>query len=235
MNVNRYLLWTAAFILLSNAVETVQAQNIQGGIDFLVGAPQGEFRQNVQRNGYGVSGHVGFAPELNPFLIGIEIGYLNYGSEYRREPFSTTIPDVTVDVRTNNNFLALHFALRIQPNTGNFRPYIDGMVGGNYLFTTTTIENANNPSQEVASSTNISDWAFSYGGGGGFLIRLYSRNEGGKDQEFLLDLGARYILGGELQYLKEGSIRRENGSVIYDKIRSKTDLMQFMIGIVFRF
>jgi len=201
----------------------------------MVGVPKGVFKQNLQRNGYGGSGHIGFAPEQNPFLVGIEVAYLNYGSESRLEPFSTTIPDVTVNVKTTNNFLAMHFTFRIQPNTGNFRPYIGGSVGGNYLFTTTTIENANNVNQEVASSTNVSDWAFSYGGGGGIMIRVYSREEDGRKQEFLLDLGVRYIVGGELQYLKEGSIRRENGRVLYDVLQSKTDLMGFLIGVAFRF
>jgi hypothetical protein len=232
---NAWRLISAILALVCLTTTPLQAQKFQGGLDFMVGVPKGAFKQNLQRNGYGASGHIGFAPEQNPFLVGIEVGYLNYGSESRREPFSTTIPDVTVDVNTTNNFLAMHFTLRIQPNIGNFRPYIDGLIGGNYLFTTTKIENTNNLSQEVASSTNVSDWAFSYGGGGGILIRVYSREEGGKNQEFLLDLGVRYIVGGELQYLKEGSIRRENGRVTYDILQSRTDLMGFLIGVAFRF
>jgi len=73
-----------------------------------------------------------------------------------------------------------------------------------------------------------------YRGGGGLLIRVYSREEGGINEEFLLDVGVRYIVGGELQDPKEGSIRRAIGQVIYDTLQSETDLLGFLIGMAFR-
>ena len=139
-------------------------------------------------------------------MIGLEVGFMNYGSSDRREPFSTTIPDVFVRVSTTNNFILGHAILRLQPNAGVFRPYIQGMVGFNYLFTDTKIENENNAGQEVASSTNLSDGAFSYGGGAGLMFLVYRPNDGTVSDIFV-DLGARYVFGGEAEYLKEGSIR----------------------------
>ncbi len=218
-------------------IHHVSAQEFQGGLHFLLGVPQKEFRTNIDRNGYGLSGQIGFAPHAAPFMVGLEVGYMNYGSEERQEPFSTTIPDVTVDVNTNNNIVLAHALLRLQPNTGFFRPYAEGLVGLHYLFTTTEIRNRGNVGEEVASSTNFDDVAFSYGGGGGMMFRVHQagQDDGSGIKEVLIDLRVRYVIGGEAEYLREGSIRRENGRVSYDIQRSETTLMTFQIGAVVRF
>ena len=92
---------TAAVLL---AASSLFSQNFQAGADFLVGLPQGAFKNNVNRAGYGITGNIGFAPSGYAYMLGVEFGFMNYGTEKRREPFSTTIPDVTVDVETQNNF-----------------------------------------------------------------------------------------------------------------------------------
>jgi hypothetical protein len=207
----------------------IRAQEVQGGLDFLVGFPQGEFKRNINKTGYGIVGNVGWAPEESPFMFGIEVGYMIYGSESRREPFSTTIPDVTVNVNTHNNLVPGHVIARVQPNVGTFRPYVQGMVGMNYLFTNTTIENRGG-GEEVASDVNQSDVTFSYGGGGGIMVSVYTGGENESIQNVLIHLGARYVKGGNARYLKEGSIRREAGRVIYDTLESTTDLLTFLIG-----
>jgi hypothetical protein len=210
------------------------AQTWQGGLDFMIGSPQGEFRKNVDRVGFGGTANAGYAPEGTPIMLGLEIGFMNYGSSSRRESFSTTIPDVFVDVSTTNNFIFGHAILRLQPNTGRLRPYLQGMVGFNYLFTETKIENINVPGQEVASSNNLSDGAFSYGGGAGLMFLVYTPDDGSISGVFV-DLGARYVYGGEAEYLKEGSIRNVNGRVTYDVLKSRTDLLVLQLGASVRF
>ena len=59
--------------------------------------------------------------------------------------------------------------------------------------------------------------------------------EGKKPFQILLDAGLRYVIGGEAQYLKEGSIRREGGNVTYDLTESKTDMLRLHVGVVGRF
>jgi hypothetical protein len=216
--------------ILIFVTESALAQTWQGGIDFMVGSPQGEFRKNVDNAGFGVAANIGYAPQGTPIMLGLEFGFMNYGSADRREAFSTTIPDVSVKVSTTNNFVLGHAILRIQPNAGSFRPYLQGMAGVNYLFTETKIENANSTGQEIASNNNLSDAAFSYGAGAGVMILVYSPPEGGV-KDIFVDLGARYVYGGEAEYLKEGSIRNVNGSVVYDKLKSRTDLLVLQLGV----
>jgi len=229
-----------SFLLLLLVVPSL-AQNLQGGADFLIGVPQGAFRDNVNRSGFGITGNIGLAPAGSVFMVGVEVGFMNYGSEKRRESFSTTIPDVTVDVETENDFALGHLFLRIQPNAGLIRPYLEGAIGGNYLFTKTSIRNTGGGGEEVASSTNLDDAAFSYGGGAGVLVRLVeydtegSRGDNGPFKELLLDVRCRYLKGSEAEYLKEGSIRRVAGRVVYDVNKSETSLLTFQIGISVRF
>lgn len=214
--------------------DEVFAQNYQGGIHFLLAAPQGDFEKNVDRNGYGISGQIAYSPQVSPVMVGLEVAYLVYGDENRREPFSTTIPDVTVDVSTTNNILLSHLLLRLQSNAGFFRPYAECLVGLNYLFTRTEIQNRGRFDEEVASTTNFDDATFSYGGGAGVMLKVHESRKS-RLLEVLIDFRFRYLSGGKAEYLKEGSIRRENGQVIYDVNKSTTDLATFQIGAVVRF
>jgi hypothetical protein len=230
-------LTAAALMSLLSIPSITLAQNFQGSLDFIVGLPQGEFRSNVDRAGFGLEAAIGYAPQASPFMVGFDLQYLNYGDETRRERFSTTIPDVTVDVSTTNNIAMGHLFARLQPNEGFFRPYLEGLIGLNYLFTTTKISNRGT-GEEVASSTNFDDAAFSYGGGAGAMFLVYEAARDDRDAgitEVLVNVRVRYMLGGEAEYLKEGSIRRENGQVAYDISKSKTNLMTLHIGVALRF
>jgi hypothetical protein len=204
-----------------------------GGLNITLGFPMGEFKNEIDRLGFGLSGHFLFlAPTVNrPFGIGLNVGYLNYGQETRRELFSSTIPDVTVDVERSNNLVNFHALFQLGFGSGSVRPFIEGLFGGSYIFTETTIRSRG--SEEVASSNNFDDFAWSYGGGGGMLIQLSSGEEEGSDVgAFFLDLKVRYLFGSEAEYLKEGSVVVSPGKVDYKVSKSKTDLLTVHAGVV---
>lgn len=208
----------------------------EAGLNFTLGFPMGEFKDNVKRTGFGVSGQfLLFTPTVqNPFSVGLNLEYINYGSESRTEPFSLTIPDVFVDVNRTNNIVNFHVLFQIALPYGKIRPYGEALFGGSYIFTETTIKSRG--TEEVASSTNFDDFAWSYGAGGGFLIQVYSSdNPADKVSSVFIDLKARYLYGSEAEYLKEGSVSIENGNVIYNTSRSKTDLLTAHIGAVVYF
>nr|MBN2276204.1 hypothetical protein [candidate division Zixibacteria bacterium] len=209
---------------------------MQGGVNLLLGFPQGDFKDEVDKTGVGIAGEFLYSPSNSPVGIGVSLGYMIYGHETRREPFSSTIPDVEVEVETSNNILLGHLLLRAQMRHGPIRPYIEGLLGFNYLFTKTTINDIGGGGEDVASSTNLDDFVFSYGAGGGLLIKLYGTPPGApKELGLYLDLRGRYLIGGKAEYLKEGSIGREDGEVVYDITESKTDLLTARIGLTFEF
>ncbi len=213
---------------------SLSAQSAGGG--FMLGFPQGEFKENVDRLGFGLSGEVLiFNPsEILPFGFGLDVGYLNYGSESRQEPFNYRIPDVVVNVDRTNNLINFHLLFQIAPPSGDVRPYAELLFGGAYLWTETSVNSQGD--EEIASNTNFDDFAWNYGVGGGLLIRLYSPDQQeGSFQSLFLDLKVRYLLGTEAEYLKEGSVTIDNGNVYYDVTKSKTDLLITQLGVMFYF
>ena len=207
---------------------TIFAQS--AGINFTLAFPQGEFKDNINRLGYGGSlQFLIFNPSpVMPASLGLNVGYINYGSESRRSAFSNPIPDVTVDVDRTNNLVNFHLLFQIISPTGSVRPYVEGLFGGSYIFTETSIKSRGD--EEVASSTNFDDFAWNYGAGGGIMILLSDEIE--EINSLFLDLKVRYLFGSEAEYLKEGSVVVDNGNVIYNVSKSKTDLITVNIGVV---
>ena len=205
------------------------------GIDFMMGIPVDEFADNVSNIGFGgnLSGGIGLAPA--PVMIGIDIGYLIYGYERRSEPFSTTIPDVTVDVETTNNIALAHVFLRIQPQTGALQPYAEALFGFKYLFTRTSVENQFSD-EEIAASVNFDDFASSYGIGAGLDIQVFQGlNDNSRPYSIMINLGARYLLGSSAEYLEKGSTSQVDGELRFDVTRSRTDMILPQLGVTFLF
>ncbi len=216
------------------------AVDFQAGLGFIVGSPQGELRNNIDGNGYGlgIEGFVG--PDRSPFSVGLNFGFMNYGHDERTEALSTTIPDLKVRVRNDNNIVHGNLVLRFQPvRTGWLRPYADGLVGFKYLYTSTSIENENSwGGEEIASSTNFDDGALSYGVGGGLLFRVHTFDnfaETDRRADLFVDFKVRYLHGGDAEYLRKGSIRTSEGRVEYDVRKSETDMLVFHLGVSFGF
>lgn len=53
--------------------------------------------------------------------------------------------------------------------------------------------------------------------------------------KIFLNIGARYLFGNDAKYLKEGSVRVNNGQVNYDVSRSKTDMVIYQLGVTVKF
>jgi len=218
-------------LLLWGAASSAQAQEIQFGVDVTTVIPTGDFSKNVTNNGYGVGVQFLRSFGKKPLLLGVDAAFATYGSDEHTEPISETIPELRVKVRTNNNITLTHLVLRAQPRTGIVRPYADALIGFKYLSTDTTILNDSND-EELTSTKNLSDLVFSYGFGGGVQVRL---GRVGRSGDISLDGKVRYLRGSRAEYLKEGSIRRENGSVFFDVLSSRTDVVTVQIGVTFRF
>ena len=231
------VLAAAALVLLSSGTGIAMIQNVHLGVDFLAGFPRGEFRDNLDTNAYGLSAYGLHGMHRIPLGIGLELGYMNYGSQERREPLSPTIPGTTVNVRTSNLILASHLFLRLQPRRGSVRPYADGLFGFKYLYTRTSVKR-HWSSEPIAVTTNLDDWALSYGAGGGVQVLLYQKTpqtQRDRPVHLFLDVKLRYLRGSPADYLTPGSIRQENGQLVYYVSRSRTDMLLTQVGITLRF
>jgi hypothetical protein len=219
-----------------------RAQEFHFDLDFNVGAPQGEFSNEIDRLGWGLGLMGGYKIPETPLMVGLDFGFMNFGIETRTEPLSTTIPDITVEVENSYNLVTGNLLFRLSGPPSTFRPYVDGLFGFNYFFTQTVLRERGSFSDEsVLRDTNFDDTSLSYGLGSGVNIRVYNSDvHSDPESEFTLgsvylNAGVRYMFGREAEYLQEGSISRNNGTVTYDVSRSETDLLYFKFGVNFTF
>jgi hypothetical protein len=235
-NVNRRLIGLLIVPCLAGALSA--QPRFQGGLNFAVGFPQGEFKQNTNADGYGLSGQFAYRLPETSFWIGANLGFLIYGSDTHEINYPGA--PVWVDVTTTNSILMGHLMFRIQSPEGSIRPYIDGLIGFNYLWTETKLQNQDNDEDnEIASSTNFDDSAWSYGAGAGIFFQVYSppENEDGTrplDGVFV-DVGIRYLRGTEAKYLIEGSITNFGNEWQYDVKKSVTDIVVAHLGVAVTF
>ena len=230
------------------------------GVDIaLIGQlPKGEFKDEGVPKGFGLDINGLWYPSKQ-FGLGLNVGISQYGNSERQIPFSYYTDLVTITEKTTNDLAYGHLLLKLIPFQGKVRPYFEGLLGMKNLSTTTKLTNENCEDHsgtdyndcEIASSTNASDNAFSYGGGGGLEIILTSfggdENSNieenwdlGIDGVLSLYLNARYMIGAEAEYLKEGAISFSNPedgpvSTSFDYSKSKTDVLQISIGLNFNF
>lgn len=226
-------------LLFSAAILSAQAPQFQGALHLSLGVPQNEFADQLDAVGFGGGGSFLYRIPNTGVSFGAGLDFFIYGNETRSEPWSMTIPDVTVDVTTTNSILQGFLMMRLQPTAGAVMPYADGLFGFNYLSTSTNVKSEWSD-KEIASSTNYDDGALCYGGGAGLLIHVYQSKENIEinKREFgvYIDLGFRYLKGGEASYLKKGDIERtSDAKVIYHPSQSTTDIVTYNLGVSFAF
>ena len=206
---------------------------MQAGLGLMMGVPVGDFHENVAL-ALGLAGHLGFGLGSSPISIGVEGTYLWYGSESRDVPL-VGMPGLAVGVDTANDMFLLHGRVRAQRPDGRVRPYVDGLVGFNYIATTTSVDAEDTCyyigstfycSDDGDSVTNLEDVVLSAGGGAGVMFAF-----GASPHSMRLDLSLRYLYGGEAEYLTEGDIQwQEDGPVILVPHRTRTDMLMVYVG-----
>lgn len=226
----------------------VSAQH-QASIGLAISVPRGAFDENTD-TGFGLGG--GYMYALDPagvVSLGATGSFLNYGNVRRRTGLSSTIPDIRVDVETRNDIAFFQGALQLRAPTGAVQPYLVGTGGFGVFWTTTSLEDPLTD-QPIISDTNQSDATLVYGGGVGLQVKVW---EGGGDDGGIsawtlagddgeptrawIDVGARYLKGGDVEYLREGTLLTDDGEIDIDQrlVRSEIELVQWQVGLTVTF
>ena len=200
--------------------------------------PQGDFSDQVGF-AWGGGARIGVnlldvAP-VGPQIF-LDINYLNYGSEHSKVPFSTTVPNVWVDVDTRNYMVMVSPGLQVGLRHGPVRPYGEISAGFTYIATRTSVSDEGFSGDEIASSTNFDDWTWNFGVGGGLQIPVWKAPAGVGTVpglgEVMIDINAKYIMSGEAEYLKEGSLDDYGYMTTY---KTDTNVLQARIGVTVSF
>ncbi len=222
------------------AIDQLVAGNYQVGLDLnlFFGFPRGEFKENNTRIGVGLDGSIFYHFPRTPLLVGLNVTYNIYGRTVRHVPLSVFIPDVTVEVERSNKYVIIDPVIRLQGHLGRMSLYAEAGGGLSWLYTETTVKNLETD-KEVVSSENFSDVTWNWWTGGGVSVLLSPGEYNPARQKwasgcYLLQVGFRWLSGGEAEYLTPGDVNVEYGSVSYNVRSSRTDLWVLLIGISIR-
>lgn len=221
--------------LLLAAAPDASAQHRQGprvptglyvGGQAVYARPSGEFADFVDR-GFGLAGHLLYAPRGSLLGLRLDGGFVSYGRERTTVPLSPTLGGrIRVDLTTSNNIVFFGAGPQIGTPDGRFRPYANAFAGVSYLFTESSLEGVDDQ-LDFARTTNYDDVTFGYGAGAGIYVPLR-----GGASPISVDLGVRYHNNGEADYLREGDIRdNPDGSITLTPVRSDTDLFTVQLGL----
>jgi hypothetical protein len=192
----------------------------------MVGQPLGDFADQVGTP-YGLGGHIAWARPGRAFGLRLEVTGLIYGSETRRVPVGQVGLRQSVEVETTNGMATLGAGPQLVAPRGSIRPYVTAFAGLSYFSTDSTVR-ADAAFIPVAQSTNYDDTVFAYGAGLGILIPLGAGKSGG----WALDLGARFVDGGQVRYLAAGDIEDlPGGGVSFTPLQTKANRIEFHIGL----
>lgn len=204
--------------------EIRQPEPARGYVSFgLKGAqPLQDFADYIKA-GFGFGGQVSHALDpLRIFSIRAKVDYLIYGHDTERH----YVYGGDLDITTSNNILSMGVGPQLMMPGPGVRPYVNGTFGFSYFSTGTELK-WRYEDQAVDSWTDFSDAVLAWTAGGGLLIPL-----GSGTRPIMLDLGATYHGNGEAEYLREGSITRdESGDTHFTPIRSRTNMVVYTIGV----
>lgn len=238
----------AASLLLVLAAP-VAAQSTYLGLTVEGGVPFDDFEERLDDVGVGVSGQLLIHAGAVPVAIGLDGGMLSYGRQAEALPAQIDGQSAFLgQVETSNRISHLYAVLRLVPNSGAFRPYLDALGGFNYFSTRMRFEQEVYlvdggdfidlgsdavVGRQVTSSTVLDDFALSYGAGAGVLIRLADGDDDGTPFEAFLEVGARYLFGERARYIRDGGMLDDGRVALIEE--SKTDLLRPQLGLVIQF
>jgi len=232
------ILLVMAFLLSASAMAASNQGRFQLGISFEPFFPQGEFRDILDRIGWGGSLDAFYRIPNSDLMLGTSLAYYVYGRETRWEPFNVYIPDVLVKVSTINAAARAHLLLRLQPTLRSMKPYVEGLMGLQHLTTDTRVyDDYDFDDDRIASTNQMRSTALSFGLGGGLVLDLvrFLGPDKKRRSSIMLDIGIRYIQGGTADYLTPGDIEITGDTVTYIISRSRTDMLTPRIGLSFAF
>lgn len=215
---------TLLLVLLFVSLNTLGQSHF--GLNLQMGVPINQFRDNTEAIGFGFGGYFLVPVSDSPFYFGLDVNYLVYGSDTKKEEILVNGFLDKYEIETNNNILLGHFITRLKPKTDFFlHPYFDAMLGFKYLYTRSKITDDNSV-DPLETNTDFYDWAFSYGGAGGVHVDL--------GDNFKLEFRILYLNGSKAKYLEKGSIQQDPNNpnlLIFDTKKSRTDMIIPQLGI----
>ena len=211
--------------------DTVRFDYLSFYINAQVAVPAKEFRAAINNSvgdlGVGLAGGFLFSPlgqkKPSPILLGVDIGYLNYGVE----KINATSGDPALKI--THNIFSFDGVGRLRPynHKGKITPFIDGLLGLKLYNTRVKIDKTfldtifNNDEAEVLKNVNNSGVNFGMGCG------FYTHSPNGIG----FTMRGLYMWGDEVNYVVRNSMKINNGTLSYEMTAANTSMFIIQLGI----
>jgi hypothetical protein len=191
------------------------------------GLPAGEFSESVDF-GYGLSGGLVVNLDKRRVLgLRLDASLLTYGRTTRdillRDPLLGLFD---FEVVTENSVATFGGGLQFTVPSQVVRPYLVATAGFAYFWTQTFLGGTVD-TNDVNTTTNLDDFAFSATVGGGLLLRVHQGH-----YPVFLSLSAFYQRNGNVRYMSENSISETfDGTPTVSLFEGSANLVVLAVGV----
>lgn len=236
---------TALFLLVLLISQLSVAQNYALDFSYLHGMPKGSFARNVEDPMPGADISLMYRVSKSvPVFLGAGISYQNYGlqkySEYHTRE-SRMMFDSARPMKIRNNVIVPYVITRFRLPTRKVQPFVDMIAGFSHIYTTSLLKDARSLPEILDGEprdriNNTSDIVLSAGVGGGLSFPIiYGEGEHGQPLVLSLLIKGRYLLGGNVEYLRESDTVFHTDYIEYQFNRSRLDVVGLNVGLQYSF
>lgn len=239
------LLLAFAGLFLSNPLPAQQHDESESqggmlGLHAILAFPSGAFAEHFEHVGLGGGLDLAYAPPSLPVAAGLSMNLSWFAMSTSNIVVEHDRYDGHVDIEIASKLATLNLFARLQPHTGPFRPFVEGLAGLFILWTDCSVDESYEQ-YGLHGNNAINDATFGFGASGGieYLIGrgLAKTSEGSGDA--YVSVRIRYFAGGELEYINGDRItfNREGEPIVApeDVLKSKLEILQIIIGLTARF
>ncbi|MCH2198476.1 MAG: hypothetical protein MK081_06815 [Flavobacteriales bacterium] len=199
----------------------------------IVGQPEGQFAANFDGTPAGIGGQFLANMGRSPFEVGAGFNWMSRGSS-NEDVWIEVGEDVEGDMifqeaemEINSNIYTYYSIGRFKPFAGRIQPYGD-VIGGFRNFSTVTVIQPDDEQSEEIRDSYHNDITVVYGWAAGLKIRL--------TQNILVEGRFSKLQGGSVEFVDRETLQvNDDGDISFDRISSRTDMMNFQLGVSFEF
>lgn len=205
-------------------------------LSFIWGIPQGAFADRIDRTPMGASLLFGGEVPGTSLFLGTEASLVNYGRREHLELYRIEdVPVQALRVAASHNIAMVHLVARLQlPTTAPIRPYVDALGGLRAFVSKVRVDSdVIVLPGGLAEEARMTDWAFSYGAGGGLDLLVHTGRSTFSKREVRVDLnvGVRYLFGAEADFVRLDDVLEIDDRFTFATTRSRTDMLIPQVGV----
>jgi hypothetical protein len=237
----RLLMFIGGLLVASSAAAQDGRENILFDGHVMVILPRGDFEKEFHSVGLGAGLDLGYVFMPMPLAVGLGGSWATYGEKTFRATFNDGFFERFGEATVTNSIVMINPFVRLQPNEGVFRPYIEFNAGMSFFNTSTSFKDVGT-GNEIGSETKNLNVGFFYGTSGGIAFRVYTGKadeNGEKSFQIYVDLRLRYLKGSTVKYYLADAMYFDNASreIAFDAAKrrsSTTDMIVPFLGVMIR-